>query len=83
VSVTVDRTGTPGAVAPGPKGEPILGNARRFQRDIMQALQAGRVIVHRLTVPEGLTTSQILALVGQADVLAGELACPCRRRSHL
>lgn len=42
MSVTVDRTGTPGAVAPGPKGEPILGNARRFQRDIMQALLDGR-----------------------------------------
>ncbi|MEU1664919.1 cytochrome P450 [Streptomyces sparsogenes] len=28
--------------APGPKGEPVLGNARAFQSDILQALQRGR-----------------------------------------
>ncbi|MBB5801379.1 cytochrome P450 [Saccharothrix ecbatanensis] len=28
--------------APGPRGEPILGNARRFQKDILTALQEGR-----------------------------------------
>jgi cytochrome P450 len=31
-----------GIQAPGPKGEPILGNARAFQSDILAALQQGR-----------------------------------------
>jgi cytochrome P450 len=31
-----------GRQAPGPKGEPILGNARAFQADILAALQQGR-----------------------------------------
>ncbi|MDT3395890.1 cytochrome P450 [Streptomyces sp. B1866] len=28
--------------APGPRGEPVLGNARAFQRDILHTLQQGR-----------------------------------------
>lgn len=31
-----------GTTAPGPKGEPVLGNARRFQHDIIQTLLDGR-----------------------------------------
>jgi len=34
----------------------------------------GRTVVHKLTVAEGLTTKQVLALVREADFLAGEVA---------
>lgn len=40
-------------------------------RLIMEMIIKGRVVVHRLTVPEGLTTDQILLLVSQAEALAG------------
>lgn len=48
--------------------------------DSMQAvidkLVAGQTVVHRLTVPEGLTVPQVLALVEGADALAGEVGAP-------
>lgn len=34
-------TSTPQRVAPGPRGEPVVGNARGFQRDIIGTLLAG------------------------------------------
>ncbi|HEY4136712.1 MAG TPA: endolytic transglycosylase MltG [Alphaproteobacteria bacterium] len=40
----------------------------------MDLLASGKTVVHRLTIPEGLTTSQVLALVAQADALGGDLA---------
>lgn len=43
-------------------------------RAIMEQMVAGRVVVHRLTIPEGLTTGQILVLIGNAEALAGGIA---------
>ena len=43
-------------------------------RAIMEQMVAGRVVVHRLTIPEGLTTGQILQLIGNAEALAGSLS---------
>jgi UPF0755 protein len=40
----------------------------------MRQLQEGRTVVRRLTVPEGLTVRQILALVGAAEGLEGAAA---------
>jgi UPF0755 protein len=40
---------------------------------IYQKLAAGDTVVHRLTIPEGLMTSQILELIRQAPYLEGEL----------
>lgn len=42
-------------------------------RSIMEQIVAGRVVVHRLTVPEGLTSAQIVLLVGNAEALAGSV----------
>lgn len=42
-------------------------------RAIMDQMVAGKVVVHRLTIPEGLTTGQILALVSNAEALAGSV----------
>lgn len=39
---------------------------------IVERLIAGRVVHHRLTVPEGLTSAQVLALVAAAPLLAGK-----------
>jgi UPF0755 protein len=44
--------------------------------DLLALIRSGRTVVHRLTVPEGLTTSQVLALVEQADALQGSVARP-------
>lgn len=40
---------------------------------ILAKLRAGRTVVRRLTVPEGLTTAEVLALVRAAEALAGDL----------
>ena len=42
-------------------------------RESMVILQSGAAVVRRLTIPEGLTTTQVLALVAAADGLSGAL----------
>ncbi len=42
--------------------------------EILAQLREGRVILHKLTIPEGLTTAQVLRLVGADPVLAGTVA---------
>lgn len=42
-------------------------------RAIMDQMIAGKVVVHRLTIPEGLTTGQILVLIGNAEALNGSV----------
>jgi UPF0755 protein len=44
--------------------------------DVMRLLQEGRTVVRRLTVPEGLTTAQVLALIQGTDALDGPLPTP-------
>jgi UPF0755 protein len=44
--------------------------------DVMRLLQEGRTVVRRLTVPEGLTTAQVLALIAATDGLDGALPNP-------
>ena len=39
----------------------------------LDLLESGETVVRRLTVPEGLTSAEIVALVSQADGLTGEL----------
>lgn len=47
--------------------------AQASPRAIMEQMVAGRVVVHRLTIPEGLTSGQILRLIANAEALAGEV----------
>lgn len=42
-------------------------------RDVMDKLVAGRSIVHRVTLPEGLTSLQIVERLRQNEVLVGEI----------
>ncbi|MBV8169664.1 MAG: endolytic transglycosylase MltG [Alphaproteobacteria bacterium] len=44
--------------------------------DVMRLLQEGRTVVRRLTVAEGLTTAQVLALIAGAEALDGALPTP-------
>lgn len=50
--------------------------ARVSPRGAMELLQSGRVLVRRLTVAEGLTVVQVLALLHRADGLVGEITAP-------
>jgi peptidoglycan lytic transglycosylase G len=47
--------------------------ARLSMRQIMEQMIAGGTIVHRLTIPEGLTSAEIVALVAAAPDLEGSL----------
>jgi len=42
-------------------------------RDAMRILQSGKVVARNLTIPEGLTAFQVLAMIGAAEGLRGEL----------
>ena len=67
-------------------GVRLFGDARALQagefafpagssmRDAAALLASGRTVVHRLTVPEGLTSVEIVALLAAAEPLAGEIA---------
>ena len=46
--------------------------ARASMREIMQILTSGETVVRRLTVPEGLTSREVVALVAAAEGLTGE-----------
>lgn len=45
--------------------------AHASARDIMLLLQSGRTVVHRFTVPEGLTSAQIVRELDHAEALSG------------
>ncbi len=42
-------------------------------RDVIDALVAGRQLMHSLTIPEGLTSEQILERLRESDLLAGDV----------
>lgn len=44
--------------------------------DAIRLMQSGRTVVRRLTVPEGLTVRQVLALLAQTEGLDGEVRRP-------
>jgi UPF0755 protein len=41
--------------------------------DVLHVLRTARPVQHRLTIPEGLTTRQILSRIDQLDTLSGEM----------
>ena len=41
---------------------------------ILDLLRSGKTVVHRLVVPEGLTSAEIVGLVAQAEAMSGEVA---------
>jgi len=51
--------------------------------DLLDAMVAGRTVIHRLTVAEGLSSAQVLALVAEAEALEGELPVPPEEGSLL
>ena len=42
-------------------------------KDILQKLTSGQVIMHRLTLPEGLTTVQMLKIINENKFLSGQI----------
>lgn len=53
-------------------GEYVIA-ARASPRQVMEQLIGGKTAVHRLTVPEGLTTAEILTLIAATDGLTGDV----------
>lgn len=45
-------------------------------RGVFELLLSGRVVRHKLTIPEGLTSAEIVALVDAAPALEGSIAIP-------
>jgi UPF0755 protein len=42
-------------------------------RDVMDTIVSGRQVLHSVTIPEGLTSEQIVARLKEMDILAGEI----------
>jgi UPF0755 protein len=47
--------------------------AHASMQSLVELLQSGKVVQRRLTVPEGTTTAEIVALVQKADTLTGDI----------
>ena len=47
--------------------------AKSSPRDVLQVLQSGKSIQHALTIPEGLTSEQIVQRVRDNDILTGDV----------
>jgi len=43
-------------------------------KEILQKLTSGKVILHKLTLPEGLTTAQMLELIEKNEFLSGQIS---------
>ncbi len=46
---------------------------RSSQKDVLEILEAGKTVVRRITIAEGLTTNQVMELVLQAEGLEGDV----------
>jgi UPF0755 protein len=51
--------------------------------EVMRLMQEGRTVVRRLTVPEGLTTAQVLGLLTATEALDGPLPTPAPGEGEL
>ena len=51
-------------------------NAAVSPREVMELLLSGKTVVRRLTLPEGLTTAEALALIEGTEGLLGEITSP-------
>lgn len=47
--------------------------ARTSMQALVEILQSGKVVQRRLTIPEGMTTAEVLDLVRKTEALAGEI----------
>lgn len=45
-------------------------------RGVIELLLSGRVVRHKLTIPEGLTSAEVVALINAAPALAGSVTIP-------
>lgn len=55
------------------KAGEYLFRARGSMGDTLSTLVDGKAVLHTLTIPEGLTSEQILARLAESDVLTGEV----------
>ena len=55
------------------KAGEYLFKARVSMRDVMNTLVEGKSILHAITIPEGLTSEQIVARLRESDILAGDV----------
>ncbi|CAN7226621.1 endolytic transglycosylase MltG [Bosea sp. LjRoot90] len=63
---------TSGKAASLKAGE-YLFKARASQREILDVIAEGKAVEHSITVPEGLTSEQIIARLQQNDLLTGDV----------
>lgn len=62
--------------AGGLKAGEYLFKARASQQDILDIISDGKAVEHAVTIPEGLTSEQIVARLLENDLLTGEINQP-------
>lgn len=60
-----------------------LFKARASQQDILDIISEGKAVEHAITIPEGLTSEQIVARLMENDLLTGEISQPPREGAIL
>jgi UPF0755 protein len=65
------------------KAGEYLFKAQASANDVIAIITSGRAVEHRITVPEGLTSEQILARLRENDLLTGEITQVPREGSLL
>ncbi len=69
--------------AGGLKAGEYLFKARASQQDILDIIAEGKAVEHAITIPEGLTSEQIIARLMENDLLTGEISQPPREGAIL
>ena len=59
--------------APSSRPANIFSPSRPASRDVVETIVEGKVVQHQLTVPEGLTSEQIVARLLESDILSGNI----------
>lgn len=72
VKIQVRIDGTESAIKSGEFTLP----ARMSMEDVLNALVDGKAVMHKVTLPEGRTTAQLITIIEANDLLAGEMPDP-------
>ncbi len=65
------------------KAGEYLFKANISPREVLEVIEQGKAVLHSISIPEGLTSEQIIARLMENDILAGEIAQVPREGSLL
>lgn len=61
------------AESPAIQAGEYLFTSAQSMHDVLKVMQSGQVVLHRLTVAEGITSAEVVEILGNEDKLTGEI----------